>query len=236
MPDAEQSRGVLPNGKLIDSLRKRKGWTIDDFAEGTKFSSRTAQKALAGRPVDMVTLKLIAERLDTTFDSLLLLPPDTTAMMETKSVHTSTSGMTLELHIKLQVSPDAPEPPAQLIVLLQLLKSMLPDNTSIGIIGIASGTAIFSVAMTPANVYALGSITAGLPDFDIEEVTSSTHYEIDGEVHSITDEELDGLWQKYRMLRPNTYAVPRRYYVNLGANVRDPTAKDRVLECCIPTR
>ncbi len=74
MADKESRRGVLPNGKLIDSLRKRKGWTIEDFATGTRFKSRTAQKAIAGHSVDIESLKEMADRLGETYESLLLVP------------------------------------------------------------------------------------------------------------------------------------------------------------------
>ena len=63
---------VKPNAKLIDSLRKRKGWTIEDFAGESGLALRTVQNAIAGIGVGIKTLKIIADCLGVEYESLLV--------------------------------------------------------------------------------------------------------------------------------------------------------------------
>lgn len=76
MADQESQRSVLPNGQLIDAMRKRKGWTIKEFSENADISLRTAQKAVSGRPIGMGSLKSVASCLEVAFASLRLIEED----------------------------------------------------------------------------------------------------------------------------------------------------------------
>ena len=68
----DSRRSVLPNGEHIDMLRKKKGWTIEALALESDLGMRTVQKAIAGGPVSIATLQIIAEQLEAPYASLLL--------------------------------------------------------------------------------------------------------------------------------------------------------------------
>lgn len=75
MADKETRRSVVPNSALIDSLRKRKGWTIEKLAQEADVGMRTAQKALAGQPISLDTLSVLADTLGVPYENLLATPP-----------------------------------------------------------------------------------------------------------------------------------------------------------------
>src|ERR1700677_1450540 len=97
MADEESKRGVPTKGKLIDSLRKQKGWTIEDFAADCGLGMRTVQKALAGLRVSIDSLQRIADSLAVEYASLLLVdtPPSTTTGSQSSNaiiIHEETDG------------------------------------------------------------------------------------------------------------------------------------------------
>ena len=63
MAEQETRRSVMPNGKHIDALRKTKALTIEGLALESDLGMRTVQKAIAGSPVSIETLQIIAETL-----------------------------------------------------------------------------------------------------------------------------------------------------------------------------
>ena len=68
---ARTRRSVAQNSALIDHLRKRKGWTIEELAQKADIGLRTAQKAINGESIGMESLQLIADQLEVTYASLL---------------------------------------------------------------------------------------------------------------------------------------------------------------------
>ena len=166
MPEKEIRRGVLPNGKLIDALRKRKGWTLEDFAEGTSFTSRTVQRAIAGLPIDIPKLNAIAVRLGTTFESLLLLPDtETIAQKPAMSKHGTASVMIQEeadgsflvkFHVELPLPAGPPELSPQLLAIKSFLQTIFPGAKVVSVVAVGTGTAI-TLSMTSAPLLAQGA-------------------------------------------------------------------------------
>lgn len=68
----ESRRSVTPNKEMIETLRKQKGWSVQQLSEEAEIGMRTAQKAVAGIPVGMDSLRRIADALEVEYDDLLL--------------------------------------------------------------------------------------------------------------------------------------------------------------------
>lgn len=190
----------MPRGDLIDSLRKQKGWTQQQCAEGSLFGERTLQKAIAGIPVDITTLRAIADRLEVPYESLIISDekePET-ATQSKHAVEFKTDGFVLKLQIELTGTPEAKADSPQIAALVDFLRKIFPDNQDIKVVGIIGATAIISVALTPANLFALTTSALDEGDFHVKRVITPDHYEVDGEYRFITDDEIDKAWDSIR--------------------------------------
>lgn len=163
------ARSVLPDGAKIDSLRRERGWTIEDFADGAGFSSRTAQTAIAGIGVDVTTLSAIAQRLGVPYDSLLLKPATTPPDIAQGSRNDAGEGV-LRLEISLGPASASADKHSLIIAVLESLRGKLPDNARITFLGVTGMTAVVAVAFTPSNALALSEI---LDEVGIEEIRAS---------------------------------------------------------------
>jgi transcriptional regulator with XRE-family HTH domain len=163
----ESRRSVEPNGALIDSLRKRKGWTIEELALESDIGMRTAQKAIAGQPVSIDTLRVLAGKLDVAYDMLLAAekPPEAGQQV-----------LTLQIQIDLSGSGDDPAKAAKLVEVITFLKRFLPDNAGIAIIGTVAGGALIGVRKSAANEAAIADPALRL-GLDALGVLSGERYE-----------------------------------------------------------
>ena len=132
MAEQESRRSVNPNGKLIDSLRKRKGWTIEDFAGESRIARRTIQKVLAGQPIEIATLKIVADSLGVDYASLLLADPSPSTATDSHSsntiiIHEETDGsVTVKIHVELAFAEGASRDSPQIRAIEVFLRDLLP--------------------------------------------------------------------------------------------------------------
>ncbi len=73
-----ESRSEIANGPAIAALRREKGWTVADLCEKTGMTRRTIQRVQGCHPVDMATLRSVAEALGVEYQSLILRDPVST--------------------------------------------------------------------------------------------------------------------------------------------------------------
>ncbi|WP_435008064.1 hypothetical protein P12x_005333 [Tundrisphaera lichenicola] len=163
------ARSVLPDGAKIDSLRKERGWTIEEFAEeGAEFSSRTAQTAIAGKGVDVTTLSAIAKRLGVPYDSLLLKPTGSPADTVSGSASSTEAGY-LILKVPCAIS-GAGNAFSQIPDILKKISEGLPEGIDITFLGTTGMSVLVAIAFTPSNALALSEIS---DELGIEEVRAT---------------------------------------------------------------
>ncbi|WP_425399905.1 helix-turn-helix domain-containing protein [Aeoliella sp.] len=148
MNESASRRSIIPNASLIDSLRKRKGWSIEKLSEEADIGMRTAQKVIAGNPVSFDTIECIATALGVSYESLLLeRSPD--------NPEGQANGV-INLHIQIDLSGEANPATAQkLTEVIAFLQRFLPDNAGICIIATTASSAIIGVSRSTANEVAL---------------------------------------------------------------------------------
>ncbi len=152
MNESASKRSVNPNGSMIDSLRKRKGLTIEQLSHVADIGMRTAQKAIGGKPVSIETLKCIATTLEVSFESLLLEESSATSKVDSES---QSDGL-INLHIQIDLSGEAnPATAEKLTEVIAFLQRFLPDNAGICIIATTASSAIIGVRQSAANEVAL---------------------------------------------------------------------------------
>lgn len=130
----------MPNGKHIDALRKTKALTIEGLALESDLGMRTVQKAIAGSPVSIETLQIIADTLKAPYESLLL-GADAPKM--------------LTLNIQIGISAADTQKISDII---EFLKKFLPDSAGLCVLAVAGGSVMIGVAKSQANE----SVLAGL--------------------------------------------------------------------------
>ncbi len=138
----ETRRSVTPNKELLESLRKQKGWSIQRLSEKAEIGMRTAQKAVAGRPVGMDSLERIAAALEVSYESL-------------HAGNAQSPRMKVQVVIQLDLSrAEAPEV-AQFI---KLLGKTLPANHEIVIKDMRDGSLIITLDMSHEDAVRLVSL------------------------------------------------------------------------------
>lgn len=150
----DSRRSVLPNGEHIDILRKKKGWTIEALALESDLGMRTVQKAIAGGPVSIATLQIIAEQLEAPYASLLL------------GAEGEHAGEILTLNIQIAVGPDDKQ---RIGAIIALLESFLPDKVGLYVLGVVGGSLLIGVKKSAANeaIFANGLLQEAMNVFGI---------------------------------------------------------------------
>ncbi|QEH36590.1 helix-turn-helix protein [Aquisphaera giovannonii] len=163
------ARSVLPDGAKIDSLRKERGWTIDDLANEASISPRTIQYAISGKHIDIRTLSEIAKSLGVAYGSLLLKPDESPSATPSGSMNDAGERV-LKLEISLGPANSATDKYALAAAVIESLRENLPDNARITFLGVTGMTAIVAVAFTPSNALALSEIS---DELGIEQVRAT---------------------------------------------------------------
>ncbi len=133
MADQQSRRSVMPNGRYIDVLRKTKALTILGLAAASDLGMRTVQKAIAGNPVSIETLQIIADTLNAPYESLLLGAD-------------APEVLTLDIRIEIGVA-DA----RKINDIIEFLRRLLPDYHSLCMIAVTSGSVLIGVTHSQAN-------------------------------------------------------------------------------------
>jgi transcriptional regulator with XRE-family HTH domain len=150
---AFSSRSVIPNRDAIERLRKGRGWTLEDLAGETGLSMRTVQSALGGNPVDVRTLKVIAEKLEVDYKTLVNGQEQPVAVL----VHEETDGsVTVKIHVELIFHAGGEQSP-QLQAVRTFLQSVFPKNNGINIAVVGTGATI-AIALSAADARAIDAI------------------------------------------------------------------------------
>ena len=84
MPNPDD-RSVNPNGPAIRSRRKAQALPVAELACISRLSEKTIRNAELGRPVQIRTLRLLAEALECDFNNFLLEPLETLEVSRTFS-------------------------------------------------------------------------------------------------------------------------------------------------------
>ena len=130
----------MPNGDQIDALRKRKALTIEALALESDLGMRTVQKAIAGSPVSIETLQIIADTLKAPYESLLL-GADAPEM----------------LTLNIQVGIGAADT-QKISDIIEFLRKFLPDSTGVYVLAVAGGSVVIGVAKSQANETVLAGL------------------------------------------------------------------------------
>lgn len=132
----ESSRSVTPNADLINRIRKRKGLTVEEFAFACDIGMRTAQKVVAGMPVQISTVKAVAKTFGESFESLLLDADGST----------KTSPQTLKIEFAIGAA-DA----VRIRQVIAFLTTFLPEGTGLTIAVAIGGGFLIGIPNSEAN-------------------------------------------------------------------------------------
>ncbi len=134
----KRQRGVLANVDLIQGLRTLKGWTLQDLADKEpKVSLRSIQNLVAGHPVDMATISLVAKKFSMTYEELMV----SKSSKKTAITIIGDIGLVIEGDYSKLTKDDIEE-------LLRQLGKIIQNENGIQIMKTESGSIKFTLRMT----------------------------------------------------------------------------------------
>lgn len=152
----------------VERLRVGLGLTVEELASRTDVHIRTLRRWLEGAPAYLRSIKALAAVLGLGEKASAIIegspseadePSQEAAppVIQFFDSHTGTNRINISLCISLDEAKEIRE--ARIKSVIEMLKMLLPDNTNVGIIPLATGGAIITIAMTPGNVTAMESAT-----------------------------------------------------------------------------
>lgn len=138
---------VTPNGPLIERLRKEQAMSLEELEHKSGVSYRTVQKANAGQPIGMPSLKWIAQALGVEYQTLLAETPVAQKLR-----------LMVVIESNLSVSRD------EVAALVSLIAKVLPATHEIVIKDVREGSVIIALDMDIEDIRSLVDLFPFLPD------------------------------------------------------------------------
>ena len=129
-------RSVKPNRDEIDRLRKGAGLTMEELADKTGLGLRTIQKALRGDPVDLKTVRMIANSFKVKCESLIDAPEKGRS----------------RVRITIDIEFSEAEDDDKLMAWLRQFKSEIGTRNRIDVIGLEEGSVIVTLEMSEEDI------------------------------------------------------------------------------------